>query len=158
MSERRLGPTPSSEFCWASSCHSTRNLRWELSSYPVQDNRRERKLQRFSHAHESLERGLEVEGSIAGGRIDGYAAQQEISHGCGIQGERGRERRPERSDHRDRGSERRGTRIVGLESREDALVERIHGGRGDPPQDTRFRRQGDARRKPGPDIRPRKIR
>src|SRR2546422_11263415 len=33
MSERRLGPTPSSEFCSASSCHWTRNLRWELCSY-----------------------------------------------------------------------------------------------------------------------------
>src|SRR3989441_3404168 len=33
MSERRLGPTPSSEFYSASSCRSTRNLRWELCSY-----------------------------------------------------------------------------------------------------------------------------
>src|SRR5712692_1302914 len=33
MSERRLEPTPSSEFCSASSCRSTRNLRWELFSY-----------------------------------------------------------------------------------------------------------------------------
>src|SRR3989441_10039225 len=33
MSERRLGPTPSSEFYSASSYHSTRNLRWESCSY-----------------------------------------------------------------------------------------------------------------------------
>src|SRR5437879_7182446 len=33
MSERRLGPTPSSEFYSASSCRSTRNLRWEVCSY-----------------------------------------------------------------------------------------------------------------------------
>src|SRR3989442_13459078 len=33
MSERRLGPTPSSEFYSASSCRSTRNLRWELCNY-----------------------------------------------------------------------------------------------------------------------------
>src|SRR5256712_1063340 len=33
MSERRLGPTPSSEFSSVSNCHSTRNLRWELCSY-----------------------------------------------------------------------------------------------------------------------------
>src|SRR5256712_4149863 len=33
MSERRLGPTPSSEFYSASSCRSMRNLCWELCSY-----------------------------------------------------------------------------------------------------------------------------
>src|SRR2546428_8872651 len=33
MSERRLGPTPSSDFCSVSSYHSTRNQRWELCSY-----------------------------------------------------------------------------------------------------------------------------
>src|SRR2546426_10925021 len=33
MSERRLGPTPSSEFYSASSCRSTRNMRWESCSY-----------------------------------------------------------------------------------------------------------------------------